>query len=403
MGGVVARCRGHGLRQLGAGVGQECGVGPLLTDPVLEPSELGERDLVVGMCGQHPLVDLGGQPELPLVLHRGGLVQRPLHLLAGAQRNGTGRRLSRKSVGGEQRHGDRQRRHEAADGPDQEPLVPPPASAHRSVGHVGRAGAHLGGGGRSCGPHRTHRPHRPHRHGRCRARRSAGRWPGGRGRGRRRPECCQAGQVTLAERQVVGVRQVTGQVLGIRVGQRLGEEPPSLLECHGVGRPVEHVVVEGSVAPPATAHQDHDEHHRGDGTAGDWQHPDQAGPAAGRRVEHDGRAVAGDEVVLDLAVGQAVIDELAHRGADGDRRRCARHGDGQVLAAGAADDRLDGRGTLGIGRRRGGEDTTAHEQGDDQHHTEQRPQGEPTGPHAPVAFARAMSPSSWAAVTGATM
>ena len=43
------------------------------------------------------------------------------------------------------------------------------------------------------------------------------------------------------------------------------------------------------------------------------------------------------------------------------------------------------------------------QQGHDQHHTEQRPQGEPTGPHAPDALARAMSPSSSAAVTGDTM
>ena len=38
------------------------------------------------------------------------------------------------------------------------------------------------------------------------------------------------------------------------------------------------------------------------------QEPDQQRPAAGRRVEHDGGAVAGDQVGLDLLIGPALGD-----------------------------------------------------------------------------------------------
>ena len=69
------RCHGDGPGQLRPGIRQERRVGTLLADLVLEPPELGQRHLVVRVGGEHLLVELGGQAELPLVLHRGRLVE----------------------------------------------------------------------------------------------------------------------------------------------------------------------------------------------------------------------------------------------------------------------------------------------------------------------------------------
>ena len=404
MDGVVARIQHRRPGQLGPGIADQTGTGTLLTDPVLEPAELGQGDLVVRVGGQHRLVELGGQTELAAVLGRGSLVEGPGQLLTRTQAHRAGGRLTGKPGGGEDGDGDDERHDEAPHRARQEPPVPAatgPGGVH--VGH-GRTLVHRhrfglveqdGAGRRHAGGVRDgvrdrRRRRRHHRNGRA--------WPV-----TDRPECGQAAEVALAQCQIVAVGQVSGQVLGIGIGQGLGQKTSTFLEDGRIRPGPAHVGIEVPVAPVPSPHQDGHQDHGRTHSGDQRQDPHQDRPPTGRGVEDDGRAVAGDQVVLDLLVTLALIDQVGDRGPHGDRRRRAGHGHGQVLATRAPDDRLDGCGPLGSGRRGRREHATARQQGDDQDHGQQRPHREVATTHAPLALARAINESRSAAVTGATM
>ena len=147
-------------------------------------------------------------------------------------------------------------RHEATD--DQEPGAPaqsPPGT--RPVG--GRRSRHRAAETPAAETPASGTPlvdgHRGVRHGRLARRASAPHVWASEGR--------QPGQVPLAQGQVVLVGEVAGQVLGVGVGQRPGEEPPALLErprapgsalvrpIPGRHRPRRAVVGGGRARPPA--------------------------------------------------------------------------------------------------------------------------------------------------------
>ncbi len=210
-------------------------------------------------------------------------------------------------------------------------------------------------------------------------------------------------EVPAAQGEVVGVREVAGPVFGVGVGERPGEEAPALLDRRRVGRRTPDVGVEDSVPgpPPPDHHRDQDRHRGRPRDHG--EHPHQQRPAAGRRVEHDGRPVAVDQVGLDLLVGPSLGDQLADRrpARSPPSARWTRPPRGPR----SSDSGAPTRWPWPAGRRSGvtRKDAAPDHQRHDQHDPEERPQREAPAAHACPALALAMSWSSSAAVTGATM
>ena len=202
---------------------------------ILQPPQLGQGDLVVGVLVEDRLVELGGRAHLALVLVAGRLVQGLLDLLGLGLGEAAGGGLSRLPVRGEQVEGHHQGGGERQHRADQEP--------RHSVG-IGT------GRGRACAA----------LVGRMPAPASLGEWvvpsstateerdapgsaparsatagsatgsppadgPPTTGRAQRR----QPDQIPLTESQIVVVGEVTGQILGVGVGQRLVEELAALL------------------------------------------------------------------------------------------------------------------------------------------------------------------------------
>ena len=208
---------------------------PALAGLVLDPAELGEGHLVVGVAGQDRLVELGGLAQLALVLQGRRLVEGLGQLLRPGQAHRAGGGLAGQPLGGEERDGDDQGGGERGGRATQQPTVAPARRGPRS-GRPGRASAArrrrrradpflvtVGGIGRVQGGDRPF--------GRRFGQAGPVAGPGG-GRCRAEPSLDrgQPAQVALAQGQVVPVGEVAGQVLGVGVGQRPDEEPPALLE-----------------------------------------------------------------------------------------------------------------------------------------------------------------------------